>query len=137
MNIKLKTGAQSVWFIGKFHGLVSFFSSIFRFFVFHIAGRESSLALVTKATGESTESSTSLSIIKSVQNVVSFPLHLLHMLTRVLFLLLYFYFIKNESKKVKQLLAEAKFGTLVKFMIIWHFVIFHGYCYNRPSWKPR
>ena len=75
MNIKGKTGAQSVWSIGKFLGLVSFRSSIYWFFVFHVAGRQSSLAFVAKATGESSESSTSLSIVKSVQNVVSFPLH--------------------------------------------------------------
>ncbi|XP_028107007.1 uncharacterized protein LOC114306046 isoform X3 [Camellia sinensis] len=43
------------------------------FLIIFIAERQSRVAIVVKATGESSESSTSLSVVKSVQNV-EFPL---------------------------------------------------------------
>ena len=42
----------------------------------HIAERQTRVTVIVKATGEGSESSTSLSIVKSVQNVVSFSLSL-------------------------------------------------------------
>ncbi|XP_028107006.1 uncharacterized protein LOC114306046 isoform X2 [Camellia sinensis] len=39
------------------------------FLIIFIAERQSRVAIVVKATGESSESSTSLSVVKSVQNV--------------------------------------------------------------------
>ena len=45
----------------------------------HIAERQTRVTVIVKATGEGSESSTSLSIVKSVQNVVSFSLSLSYM----------------------------------------------------------
>ncbi|KAK7838308.1 protein CURVATURE THYLAKOID 1C, chloroplastic [Quercus suber] len=42
----------------------------------HIAERQTRVTVIVKATGEGSESSTSLSIVKSVQNVVSCSLSL-------------------------------------------------------------
>ena len=45
----------------------------------HIAERQTRVTVIVKATGEGSESSTSLSIVKSVQNVVSCSLSLSYM----------------------------------------------------------
>lgn len=72
----------------------------FFFFNFHVAGRQSSLSVVAKATGESSESSTTLSIVKSVQNVVSFPqLSLTHADAGFYSFLLYNYLRKIKTKE--------------------------------------
>jgi hypothetical protein len=42
---------------------------------FYLTGRRSNIAFVVKASGESSESSTSLTVFKSVQSVVSFSYH--------------------------------------------------------------
>ena len=47
------------------------------FMISYFTGRRDCVAFVVNATGESSESSTSLTIVKSVQNVVSPPSHLI------------------------------------------------------------
>lgn len=65
-------------FNSVFYSMLWLISFHCRFIFYHITEKQNCLAIVAKASGESSESSTSLTVFKSVQNVVSTSLRLLY-----------------------------------------------------------
>lgn len=65
-------------FNSVFHSMLWLVSFHCRFIFYHITEKQNCVTVAVKASGESSESSTSLTVFKSVQNVVSTSVRLLY-----------------------------------------------------------